>query len=113
MNYENAKCIILPTNKWKLRWNVLVSILLVWTALLVPIKVSFFDESSVLSVVTDCMIDACFITDIVLTFFTALERRDGMVEVRHRYIAKTYIRAWFWIDIFSSLPFQLLELPLF
>jgi hypothetical protein len=56
------------------------------------------------------MIDLCFITDIILTFFSAIERPDGMLEVRKKRIAIEYLKLWFWIDLVSSVPMQLLEL---
>jgi hyperpolarization activated cyclic nucleotide-gated potassium channel 1 len=43
-------------------------------------------------------------------FFQAFERPDGTFETRHKPIAIKYLKLWFNIDFFSSLPFQLLEL---
>ena len=54
--------------------------------------------------------DTCFLIDIVLMFFQTFERKDGIIEVRHKEIAKSYLKLWFWIDLVSSLPMQLLEL---
>ena len=99
-----AKCVILPDNKHKIRWNVWISILLLYTGIVVPIKVAFFDKPSLSGILLDCMIYLCFITDVVLTFFTAYERRDGSLEKRHKYITREYFKAWFWVDTISSIP---------
>ena len=53
-------------------------------------------------------VDACFIIDIMLTFFTAYEK-NGKMEVRHKQLALTYFKRWFWIDLLSSIPFQVFE----
>ena len=94
-------------------WNLLISVLLVGIALYVPVKVAFIDESTNFSLVVDFLIDGIFFTDIIFTFFTALEKRGGNLEVRHKYIAKNYLKLWFWIDIVSTLPVQVLELEYF
>ena len=62
-------------------------------------------------IIFDCFIDTFFITDVFLTFFTAIERNNEQFEVKHKEIAKNYLKSWFWIDSLSSIPVQLLELP--
>lgn len=84
LKIKKAKCIILPTNKHILRWSLWVSLLLIYTALAVPVKVSFADSdvTPTPEILFDTIMDCCFIIDIILTFFSAIERPDGMLEVR-------------------------------
>jgi len=111
LSMKKVRCIILPNNKLMLRWNLWVSCLLIYTALAVPIKVSFQEsDSTVAEIIFDTCIDSFFLVDIVLMFFQAFERKDGVYELRHKYIAKKYLAIWFWIDLISSVPMQLLEL---
>ena len=91
-------------------WNAWVSLLLLYTAAMVPIKVSFWDKETLGWIIFDTITDCFFLTDLVLMFFQAYERKDGTFETRHKKIAWKYLKMWFWIDMFSSLPFQLLEL---
>lgn len=110
LNIEDAKCVILPDNKHKIRWNLWVALLLIYTGIFVPMRVAYFDEAEIGMIIFECFVDAFFITDLVLTFFSAYERKDGQIEIRHKYIAIAYLKFWFWIDLGSSIPFQLLEL---
>ena len=50
-----------------------IMMLLIYTALYVPVKVAFFDDTSDFMFVLDLLVDFSFLTDIVLTFFTAVE----------------------------------------
>lgn len=80
--------------------------MLLYTAAVVPYKLSFVDESSLW---LDLLVDASFITDMVLTFMTALELKHGLFEVRHKVIAYRYIKGFFFLDLVTSFPFQLFE----
>ena len=110
---DKAKCIINPNAKWKVYWNYIIALWLVYVAIFVPLRVAFQDETTSNWIVFDCVVDAFFITDIFFTFFTALEKPNDQLEVRHTEIAKQYFKMWFWIDFFSSIPVQLLELDAF
>ena len=81
-----------------------IAILLVYSAVWVPVKVAFYDDSSWFSISLDFFIDACFLTDIILTFFSAYEKRDGSIEKSKGAIAREYFKAWFWIDVCSTIP---------
>ena len=75
-----------------------------------PIKVGFGgDETPISWIVFDTIVDTCFLTDVIISFFLALELKNGAFEVRKSRIACEYLKLWFWIDFFSSLPVQLLE----
>lgn len=83
--------------------------LLIYTALYVPVKVAFFDETSDFMFVLDLIVDFSFLTDIVLTFFTSYEdtNSDGISQMYFDKceIAKRYLSGWFFIDLFTSIPF--------
>ena len=83
--------------------------LLLYTAIFVPFKVCFEDETSDEQFIFDLWVDFCFFIDIILTFFTATEGARGVLEVHKPTIAKNYIKGWFFIDLFTTIPFQVLE----
>jgi len=89
LKVKKAKCIIMPQNKHLMRWSIWISVLLIWTALSVPVKVSFneSDKTPLPEIIFDTCIDCCFLIDIVLTFFSAIERKDGVYEVSHKVLA--------------------------
>lgn len=90
-----------------------MSILLLVVAIYVPIKVAFEDDSTALGITIDFFIDSFFLIDIIMTFFTAIERRGGSLETRHAVIARNYLKLWFWIDLFATMPLQILETEYF
>jgi len=94
----------MPDSNFKQIWNMLIFFLLIYTAIWLPVKVCFYDEADLNWIIIDCFIDLMFISDILITFFTALEKRDGTFEFSHKEIAKDYLRMWFWIDLGSSIP---------
>jgi len=102
---REASCIIFPANKVKQGWDVLIMLLLLYTALFVPYKVCFEDQSSDAQFIFDCWVDACFFIDIILTFFTATEQAQGVLEVKKSKLAKNYLKGWFFIDLFTTFPF--------
>ena len=79
------------------------------TAVYVPLRVSFYDDTSVAFFLFDSLFDVLFFLDIILTFFTAYHKRGGLLEYRHRYIARNYMKYWFWIDILCCFPVQVLD----
>ena len=68
---------ILPSNKKKQIWDVLVMFLLIYTATYVPYKVCFVDSNTDFEFWLDTLIDALFFIDIIVTFFTAVEDQYG------------------------------------
>ena len=102
----------MPENKYKRYWNVYVGVLLLYTGIFVPLRVSFFENASDSFIVFETLIDFCFFVDIILTFMTAFERKNNVIETRHRQIALQYFKGWFWIDLLSTIPFQLVEVAL-
>jgi hypothetical protein len=54
-----------------MRWSLWISVLLIYTALAVPVKVSFTDEgiTPFNEIMFDTGMDLCFLIDICLMFF--------------------------------------------
>lgn len=75
----------------------------------VPFKVCFIDDSSDFQFAFDLFVDFCFMTDIVVNFFSVIEDETGSLITNRTSIARRYIKGWFFIDLFTSLPFQVLE----
>jgi hypothetical protein len=98
---------------WKNYWNLYISVLLIYSVIFVPVKVSFFDESSTGMIAWDFIVDASFATDIIFTFFTGYEKKDQTVETDKRVIAQQYLKMWFWIDILSTFPVGIFEMSFF
>lgn len=89
-------------------WDVVMLLALAFTAIVTPVEVSIIDEGACVTPLWMCnrVIDILFAVDIVLIFNTAYAEgeREQYVYSRAK-IAKKYISSWFFIDLFSILPF--------
>lgn len=107
---NRTRCIILPSNKLKQAWDIYVMALLVYTALIIPFRVCFnVEDKSAFGIFFDLWFDLSFTVDIVLNFFSAYYFKEKLV-VKKTHIAKRYLKGWFWIDVITTIPFQLMEM---
>lgn len=105
-----TKCLIFPSiNKYKMAWDMYVVFLLLYTAIFVPYKVCFVDDSTDFDFIFDMFVDASFFTDIILTFFSAVDDGKGNVITSKKEIAFRYLSGWFWIDLVTTIPTSLFE----
>jgi hypothetical protein len=102
--------IILPDSKIRITWNLVVLLLLMYTATFVPYRTSFItrNEDS-LEAKIELVIDAMYFLDLYLNFFMAYEDADKKVEVRALKIAANYCKTWLFFDFLACIPFQYLE----
>ena len=75
-----------------------------YTATYFPFLICFYDSVSEKQFWLDMLIDTSFFVDIVLTFFTVTQDKDGKLEERRSKIAVKYIFSWFPIDSFTTIP---------
>jgi hyperpolarization activated cyclic nucleotide-gated potassium channel 2 len=77
---------------------------------MVPYNIAFESDGIILKL-TNAIIDACFITDIIISFRSAhFDDATGKEITNTRVIAKQYLKGRFWIDLLSSIPFEYIEL---
>ncbi|GMH57191.1 hypothetical protein TrLO_g1723 [Triparma laevis f. longispina] len=97
--------IIEPNLPIKVKWDVFVGILIVFSVLSIPYRLGFDVPSTPTMDVIDNVINAAFWLDIILTFRSAYEdvESDVLVTVP-REIAQHYFKSWFFIDFFSVCP---------
>ena len=103
------RCIILPNSLTKRVWNGLVVLMLLYTALIVPYRLAFSDDSDVNWQVAEVMIDGLFLIDVLLTCFTAVELSDGTVITSQKSILFRYFRTWMLLDILACVPFSVID----
>ena len=74
-----------------------------------PFNIAFvpINEAPVWFVI-DTIIDFLFITDIIINFFSAYQDDEGNLITENRKIARKYLKSWFFIDIISSVPLNLI-----
>ncbi|KDO27241.1 hypothetical protein SPRG_07490, partial [Saprolegnia parasitica CBS 223.65] len=99
------------TAPFRWRWDILMLLLLFYTALLVPYEIAFVTETSVtaLSVVNN-MVDVLFCLDMLFNFVTPyVDKATNAVVDEYGLVAKNYLRGWFLIDFASIFPFETLS----
>ena len=95
----------MPTEKFKVAWNMIIIIMLLYTATYMPYQICFIDENPTgFMMGLDYLIDVLFFFDIFVNFCSAVERADNVVDPRFKVIATTYVKGWFFLDLFATFP---------
>jgi hypothetical protein len=103
------KCIIFPDSKFKTAWNLIIIVLLLYTAIVVPFRIAFVEKSGQVNKIIDICIDVLFGLDILVNFLSAIEDPNtGKIITDRKTIAKTYLKSWFVLDVIACIPFQLI-----
>ena len=106
-------CIIEPDAEWKSKWDIFIMLLIIYSALSVPVRICFDANAEGWVWVFEATMAPIFIVDICMTFRLAFVRKDDGVIVRDAgLIAKAYLSMWFWIDMPASVPVELIELAM-
>jgi hypothetical protein len=91
-------------------WDLFVIILAIWNSYALPVEIAFnLDFFNNLHVkVINHLIDFIFGIDILINFRTTYQNNLTGDEVSEpKEIAKNYLMGRFWIDFFSTIPFEL------
>ena len=94
--------VVLPDNRYRVAWDVLILVLVIYNAIKVPMDMAFLDGPDPLEGFEN-FTTALFWFDILLNFFTGF-RVEGKLVLNLRLIAKHYLTSWFLIDLCSSIP---------
>ena len=101
-NEKEIPWIILPDNPYKKIWDLLIAILILYSAIITPYEIAFSDSNK--SSWFEILIDIFLAIDIVLTFFSAYTDEEENLVKNHKKIIKKYLKSWFIIDIISVFP---------
>ena len=96
-DHHPAWYVIMPHWTFKKIWSAVIQMILIYTAIYVPFKLSFIPPGTAVPFwdTIDSIVDVLFISDLVVNFVSAYERRDGSYETRPKLISKAYFRSWF------------------
>ena len=101
---------IMPDSFYKQAWNhFIIYIILLTSAIYVPIVICFFKLISKGQEFSNLFIDFCFAVDIFLNFNTAYFEK-GRIHDSRKEIWIRYLKTWFLLDLITMLPYQQLYL---
>ena len=103
-----------PTGAYRRYWLLLIFMFLLYNAICVPFRLAFLDtwQHAHIIIVLSCLdylSDLFFLLDVGLYFATPY-LNEGILERGPKEIKAHYLRTWFWPDLVSSFPFDVLLL---
>jgi hypothetical protein len=101
---------ISESSRFRLRWDLLVLLLIIVSSFLVPYQIGFIHEVRPLGSLLIYLIDAVFIADIFLNFRTTYRHQGSDVSDPEK-VRLHYRRSMFRVDLLAAIPFDLLLLP--
>eukprot|EP01135_Chromosphaera_perkinsii_P011823 Nk52_evm14s2506 gene=Nk52_evmTU14s2506 len=109
---ESGYFIIHPYSTFRYHWDVLMMLLLFSTLIILPVALAFetanlIDGTVDFFVIFDLLSDSVFLFDIFLNFRTAGIGEDDEITLEKKQIALDYLGGWFFIDLLSSFPLDL------
>jgi len=104
-----SKIVLMPNSKIKTLWNIIMTILMIYTATFTPYWTAFIEDGGLALIIIDYIVDGLFFIDIIINFISAYEISNKELEVRLPYIAFKYFWTWFFLDLLAVFPLQALE----
>ena len=109
-NQERLGCLFAPNGKVTKTWNVVLIILLLYTAIIMPYRISFvefvwYDDWFYVELV----VDALFFTDFLVNLNSAYRVEDDVLVTSRKTIFCTYLQGWMMLDIIAMIPFNLID----
>ena len=104
----DTTCVLLAKNPFRRVWSTIISLLLLYTATVTPYQVCFVEEEDDTWFIIGSIIDGLFFIDIIINFHSAYTDLDGKLIIDKKLIMKNYLKTWFFIDIISCVPFQVI-----
>lgn len=102
------KYIFSPESSWKIFWDTCGFFIILYQAIFLPFYIAFNIEISTSSLFSlDLGIMIYFIFDILLNFNTSYYLDGDLINIR-RNIIRNYLKFWFWIDLVSIFPYDVL-----
>ena len=102
------RCIIVPVpGHWKEKWDLLVMVLIIYSAVMVPVRVCFDADAEGAAWAFEASMSLVFMVDLIITFRTAYIEDGEWIKSGNK-IGFAYLTGWFWIDAPSSIPVEII-----
>ena len=106
-NFEEGDSYLFSPNSTYIKvWSLLIMHLLIYTAVVVPYRISFVYKNEDEWLIADTIIDIIFFIDIFVTFNSAYFDHQMKLIHSRKTISLNYLKSWFILDLVSCIPFQ-------
>lgn len=96
-------------HRYRVLWDMFVSCFIIYSIISIPFYIGFEITLTNPILAVEVLITVVFSLDILINFNTSyIDRDTEKVVVRRRHIALHYLQTWFFLDFFSTFPFDLL-----
>ncbi len=102
---------IRPDNPYRVRWNLLMTVVIIWFAFSAPFAMAFALSPFGWWYAVELVFTLLTLVDIGLSFNTGFESQHNQVTVivmSRSVVARNYLKTWFLLDLISSIPFEML-----
>ena len=106
MEQNKKKCMIYPNNALKANWDMIVTLILIFTCMVTPYRIAFVEEDDEFWTVLNTSIDFMFLIDMILCFVSAYYTDEFELIEDRKTIAMNYLTSWFFIDFLAIFPFE-------
>lgn len=91
----------------RVAWDMVLAVLLLYLVIVLPFLFAFSeaDEAGAFSII-GFFVDIVFLADIVMNFRTSYLNKEGVEIVAGWPVALNYMKTWFLLDLWSSLPLE-------
>lgn len=102
--------VITRDSRWKPYWDVMLTLLVLYTCFALPLRLAFKLRMTGPAVAVDYLSDFLFLLDLGLNFITAYELPSGEEITNLALIKRKYLRGWFSLDVIAAIPFEAIVL---
>jgi hyperpolarization activated cyclic nucleotide-gated potassium channel 2 len=100
------KYVFRPESLLRFLWEIFMLILVLYLGVSLPYILAF-QENDPMPVFNEYIITTLYFVDIGINFNTAVYIR-GILRLNHKLIIREYLKFWFWIDLVSALPIDMI-----
>jgi hypothetical protein len=93
-----------PETMRKIQWDLFVGFLILWSVIIVPMRIAFNVEPEGSMMIFDSFIDICFAIDLLMSFRTAYFTSHRELVYDSKRVYKHYMCGWFFVDFVTTFP---------
>lgn len=97
---------ISPDNRIKYAWSILQIFLLLYSVVVSPVQLAFFDTVPIGWSIVDNMVESLFFLDIFINIFSSYYDDEGNLVTSIRSVTHRYLLGWFTLDLLTCFPFS-------